>query len=98
MDTVPIQRPVAEEGRTVVATRPTRTWEVTSVAALAIVFVTSRGLCRLAGVRYDAGGIAGQRTFWQIADPQLLRSDLLRTTFYLHTQPPLFNLTVGAVL
>jgi hypothetical protein len=36
--------------------------------------------------------------YWQIADPKLLREDLLRTVFYLHSQPPLFNLGIGIVL
>jgi len=33
--------------------------------------------------------------YWQFADPKLLREDLLRTVFYLHSQPPLFNLGLG---
>lgn len=36
--------------------------------------------------------------YWQFADPKLLREDLLRTVFYLHSQPPLFNLGLGIVL
>jgi hypothetical protein len=36
--------------------------------------------------------------YWQYADPKLLREDLLRTLFYLHSQPPLFNLYLGIVL
>jgi hypothetical protein len=31
-------------------------------------------------------------------DPKLLREDLLRTVFYLHSLPPLFNIGLGIVL
>ena len=34
----------------------------------------------------------------QYLDPALLRGDLLRSLLYLHTQPPLFNFFLGAVL
>jgi len=34
----------------------------------------------------------------QYLDPQLLKSDLLESLFYLHSQPPLFNLFLGIVL
>lgn len=36
--------------------------------------------------------------YWQYLDPQLLREDLLRSVFYLHQQPPLFNLYLGVIL
>ena len=34
----------------------------------------------------------------QYLDPALLKNDLLRSLFYLHSQPPLFNLMLGLVL
>jgi hypothetical protein len=34
----------------------------------------------------------------QYLDPVLLREDLLRSLYYLHSQPPLFNLLLGVVL
>lgn len=34
----------------------------------------------------------------QYLDPVLLKEDLLRSLFYLHSQPPLFNLLLGLVL
>ena len=34
----------------------------------------------------------------QYLDPQLLKSDLIESLFYLHSQPPLFNLFLGIVL
>lgn len=35
---------------------------------------------------------------WQHLDTQLLKHDLLRSLFYLHSQPPLFNLFLGIIL
>ena len=34
----------------------------------------------------------------QYLDPLLLKSDLLKSLFYLHSQPPIFNLFLGIVL
>ena len=47
------------------------------------------------GVRFDATPLI---YFWQYLDPELLRTDLARSVFFLHSQPPLFNLFLGAVL
>jgi hypothetical protein len=49
----------------------------------------------LAGVRFDVSPLT---YFWQFLDPELLRHDLLRSLYYLHSQPPLYNLFVGIVL
>ncbi|KAA2242505.1 hypothetical protein F0L74_08155 [Chitinophaga agrisoli] len=35
---------------------------------------------------------------WQIIDPQLLQHHLLQSIWYLHSQPPLYNLFLGIVL
>lgn len=35
---------------------------------------------------------------WQLVDVGVLRDDPLGSTWYLHTQPPLYNLVVGSVL
>ena len=35
---------------------------------------------------------------WQFLDPEILRHHLLRGLYYLHSQPPLYNLFVGFVL
>jgi hypothetical protein len=48
-----------------------------------------------AGVRFDVSGLT---YYWQFLDPELLRHDLLRSLYYLHSQPPLYNLFVGIVL
>ena len=36
--------------------------------------------------------------FWQYLDPQILKTDLLRGLYFLHSQPPLFNAFLGLVL
>lgn len=61
---------------------------------LGFVFIASRLLYAVLGVRFVYGDLQA----WQFIDPALLRTDLLRSAFYLHSQPPLFNLFTGAVL
>ena len=58
-------------------------------------FALSHTIYFLAGVRFDDGPLVN---FWQYLDPELLRHDLLESCFYLHSQPPFFNLFLGAVL
>lgn len=62
---------------------------------LIILFALSRYAFRLAGVSFDTRPLA---TSWQIIDPVLLRHDLVRSLFYMHGQPPLYNLFLGVVL
>lgn len=59
------------------------------------VFAAIHGLYYSLGVRFDERPLD---SFWQYLDPALLRVDLLRSLFYLHSQPPLFNLFLGVVL
>lgn len=33
--------------------------------------------------------------YWQVMDPKLLRTDLLRSLYYMHSQPPLFNVQMA---
>ena len=63
--------------------------------ALAVLFAVSRVVFRLVGVRFstDQLGIA-----IQYLDPELLRTHLAQSVWYLHTQPPLYNLFLGIVL
>ena len=58
-------------------------------------FIVSRIAFERAGVRYDAANLD---TWWHFIDPALLRTRLLESLWYLHTQPPLFNLFLGLVL
>jgi hypothetical protein len=62
---------------------------------LAILYCITEGIFALAGVRFDTTPLS---TAWQIADPQLLRSDLWHTVWLLPSQPPLFNLYIGVFL
>lgn len=62
---------------------------------LAVAFVLSRTAYYWAGVRFDARPI---RTFFQFIDPELLRHRLIESLYYLHMQPPGFNLYAGVVL
>jgi hypothetical protein len=45
-------------------------------------------------LRFDGATLG----YWQVLDLPLLRDDLLRSVFYLHAQPPLFNLALGIIL
>jgi len=60
--------------------------------ALGGIFVLSRVLYNSLGIRFDAGTIT--RT-WHFIDIYLLKNDLWRSVYYLHTQPPLMNLLTG---
>ncbi len=58
-------------------------------------FVVSRILYYLAGIRFDATPVA---LYWQFIDPVLMRTRLTESLFYLHMQPPGFNLAIGLVV
>src|SRR5947199_143356 len=60
-----------------------------------LAFVASRGIAYAVGVRFNAGPL---QCFFQVVDPDLLRTRLLESLFYLHSQPPLFNLILGLFL
>ncbi len=62
---------------------------------IGVVFVTSRALYAAAGIEFVSQVL---NDFWQYVDPVLLESDLLRSLFYLHSQPPGFNLFLGTGL
>lgn len=67
-----------------------------ALAALVAVFLFSRLWYRFsAGLRFDTRTL---NSFVQFMDPALLKTDLLRTILYMHTQPPLFNLGTGVLL
>jgi hypothetical protein len=64
-------------------------------AALAAISLLALAGCWLRGVRMPAADL---QTAWHLLDADLLRHDLLRSVFYLHSQPPLLNLIVGGAL
>jgi len=76
-------------------TSPCGRSELFATAALTAVFLASRAVFWTVGVRFDASTITW---YLQFLDPVLLRTDLLRSVYYLHNQPPLFNLLLGVVL
>ncbi len=58
-------------------------------------FILSRLAYDKAGLVFQTDALLG---YWQMIDVELLRADLWRSVFYLHSQPPLFNLFAGIVL
>ena len=62
---------------------------------LLILFLITRILYAWAGVSFDAAPID---YYWQIADTELLKTQLWETVTHLHSQAPLFNLFIGAGL
>ncbi|RLE19507.1 MAG: hypothetical protein DRJ61_09080 [Acidobacteria bacterium] len=63
--------------------------------ALAGVFIVERIILAIAGIRFNIDALSW---YWQILDPVLLREQLFESVFFLHAQPPLFNLVVGIAL
>lgn len=64
-------------------------------AAIVLVFLVSRAIAMAAGLRFDTTPLT---THWQFLDPVILEQHYLRALTNLHSQPPLFNAVVGAVL
>jgi hypothetical protein len=60
-----------------------------------LIFAVSRVFYLLAGLRFDDRPVGG---FWQMIDPVLMRTDLLRSMWYLHMQPPGYNFAVGLIV
>ncbi len=63
--------------------------------AVLVIFALSRAIYFAAGLRFNTAPL---NEFWQMVDLQLLRSDLWRSIWYLHMQPPGYNLAIGLVL
>jgi len=66
-----------------------------SYALLSLVFVLSRIIYYLLGVRFDARPVLH---FWQFVDAELLKHRMLESLYYLHVQSPGFPLYTGIVL
>lgn len=62
---------------------------------LTIIFALVHAVYLMEGVRFDDSGL---RFSPQYLDPALLTNRLAESCFYLHHQPPLFNLFLGVVL
>lgn len=64
------------------------------VLVLGGIYIVSRVIYYLFGVRFDDMNFC----FHAYLDFELLRSKLLESLFYLHIQPPLFNLFLGLII
>jgi hypothetical protein len=62
---------------------------------IVLVFILSRLIFIFNGGAFVAKPLAFAM---QYLDPLLLKSDLLKSLFYLHSQPPIFNLFLGTVI
>ncbi len=58
-------------------------------------FVLSRVLYDRAGIQFQGDPYLG---YWHFIDPQLMITDLWRSVYHLHSQPPLMNLLAGVIL
>jgi hypothetical protein len=74
--------------------RPTRGQSVPFLIGGA-AFLASTVAAGMLGLRFDATPVG---FLWQYLDADILQHDLLRGLYYLHSQPPLFNLYLGVVL
>jgi hypothetical protein len=63
-----------------------------------LVFVASQIAATLLGIRFVGSSQMIIEPFWQYLDPQILKIDLFRGLFFLHSQPPLFNAFLGLIL
>ncbi|HEU5306957.1 MAG TPA: hypothetical protein VFW97_06500 [Acidimicrobiia bacterium] len=67
----------------------------TPTIVIVVVFVVSRVVAFAAGVRYDDGLL---HNAYQLLDVRLLREQPFASIFYLHSQPPVFNVFTAAVV
>ena len=65
-------------------------------AGLAVLFIFSRLLFYVSGLRFSATDFIGG--CWQLADTNLLSHKLAQTVWYLYGQPPLYNLLIGVAI
>lgn len=72
-----------------------RPFTMRTVCLMAVLYVVRLAICYIAGVRFDSSILTHG---WQVLDPELLRSHLLESLYYLHSQPPGFNLFIGCVI
>jgi hypothetical protein len=60
-----------------------------------VVFAASELVARALGIRFASETLG---TLYQYLDPEILKNDLARGLYYLHAQPPLFNLGLGLIV
>ena len=74
---------------------PAATLPPATYIGLVVTFLAIEAIYHACGIRFD---VTPLNSSWQFLDPLLLRTDLLRSVWYLHSQPPIFNLCLGVVL
>jgi len=65
------------------------------LSVVLLAFLTSRVLFYWSGIRFDDRSLPWH---WQFIDPYLLKTNLLESLYYLHSQPPFFNFFLGLIL
>ena len=65
------------------------------ILVLLVCFIVSRLMVMRAGIDFQYEVLF---TYWQYLDAQSLQHHLLRNVWYMHAQPPVFNLFVGSIL
>lgn len=76
-------------------TLPAKTDFRRNAGILVIAFIISRLIIHFLGLRFQYDAIYD---YWQYLDIRTLKHNLLAGVWYDHTQPPVFNLFLGAVL
>jgi hypothetical protein len=82
-------------GRLAVTSAALRQRARTPIVVIVVVFLASRVVAFAAGLRYDDGLL---HNAYQLLDVRLLRDQPFSSIFYLHSQPPLFNLFTAAII
>ena len=94
-----IRRTTGAPTDTVVSARDVAAWwrHGHRVGRLVVVLVVAAVVAEVArvGAGVDGNELAGS---WQLIDRHVLETDPVRSIWYLHTQPPLHNAVIGAVL
>lgn len=73
-------------------TGSSRASNATGLGVVVAGFVLSRVYFLWLGVRFETSSL---QWYWQVLDPRLLADRLLESVYFLHAQPPLFNLVLG---
>ena len=72
-----------------------KTGEALPIICLVVGFVVSRVIFYYSGIRFFSRALD---FYHQYIDVALLKTDLLRSVYYLHFQPPLFNVFLGVIV
>lgn len=62
---------------------------------LIVSYILSRFFLFCIGIRFETWG---DRLIMHFVHPSILRTNLIESVFYLHSQPPLFNLFIGIII